>query len=161
MVLIAVMSGAAQQSAEPDQHMIDMRVQQIVEYAIEQGSTVTPDGVKVRAMRVDVTLQEEREIKNYGERAIQPLTKFLDSPEYAGQLLAVRLLNVIGGKLTITPLSYAAEKCSAASARFSAILGLSHQPWDQVAELFKRVAANDTDPQVKRAAQLEIEKHKS
>ena len=110
--VLAAISFPAQSAPRMDQQTVDRRVDEIVNHALQQGKSVTADGVQVRSMRVDVSLDEEKEIINYGVLAVPPLRKLLDAEEYPAQILSVSLLDQIGGKPALPPLRYAAEKCA-------------------------------------------------
>jgi hypothetical protein len=157
--IFAAMHLPAQSAPRLDRQTVDRRVSEIVNHALEQGKSVTADGVQVRSMRVDVSLDEEKEIISYGMLAVSPLRKLLDAEEYPAQILSVSLLNQIGGKPALPPLRYAAENCASAAARLRAVLGLGRQSWDEVSDVIRRVATNDKDGLVREAAQKEVAKH--
>ncbi len=157
--VLAAISFPAQSAPRMAQQTVDRRVNEIVNHALQQGKSVTADGVQVRSMRVDVSLDEEKEIINYRVLAVPPLRKLLDAEEYPAQILSVSLLDQIGGKPALPPLLYAAEKCASSAARLNAVLGLGRQPWDEVSDVIRRVATNDKDGQVREAAQKEVAKH--
>lgn len=126
---------------------------------LKQGVFTTDSGVRATTMRADMSLEELNEIKQYGDRAISPLSEYLRSPDYRAQHLAVQTLGYIGGKSVVKPLSFAAQESPSGAVRLAAVANLAQHPWQDVAEVIQRVAANDSDPGVKKEAQAIIAKN--
>jgi hypothetical protein len=156
---VLICAQSTQSSTEPTQETIDRRVDEIVKVALKRGVIILPDGTRATPMGANTSLTEMQEIQKFGERAIAPLSKYLDSPSRRAQTLATNLLVAIDGKAVIKPLSYAAERCSSSVARTAALESLKRQDWRDVAEVVERVSINDPDPQVKKIAQEIVAKH--
>jgi hypothetical protein len=159
LVVLVIGMSEGQQAPEPTQEDINKRVADIMEHALQQGIGTTPEGYRYTRMRASTSMEEYKEIKKFGERAIAPLSNYLDSEDYRAQHLAVNLLGSIGGKAVIKPLAHAAEKCSYIVARSAALANLAHQNWDDVAEIIKWVSVNDPEPFVRKDATDLIAKH--
>ncbi len=157
----AIGAVVARQAPEPTQDEINHRVADIMESTLQKGVGTTPEGVRYTIMNISPTLQEFREIKKFGERAIPSLGNYLDSADYRAQNVAVKLLGSIGGKAVIKLLTHGLVKCSSMAARAIAVANLAHQNWDDVAETIKWVAVNDPAPDVRKAAADLIAKHES
>jgi hypothetical protein len=160
-VFFCLSVGAAGQSPgiKPSQEIINGRVAEIVENALQRGTGSTPQGVHVTPMRADISIEEMDQIKAYGDRAIPPLSAYLDTSNYRAQHLAVRILAYIGGKKVIAPLSKAAEQSSSEVVRLSAVDCLGQQLWEDAAPIVKRVASDDSNPLVREHAQRVIAAH--
>jgi HEAT repeat protein len=149
----------AQTAAQPSQELVDKRVSEIIDHALQEGVITTPEGVRATPMKAHISIEQSKEIRAFGDLAIHPLTKYLDSPSFRAQHLAVNLLGYIGGKRVIKSLSHAADRSSSPNIRAAAVKNLGEQAWSDVADVIHRVAINDPDPQVKKAASVMIEKH--
>jgi|SRR5579859_5547832 len=149
----------AQASAELSQEAINARVAEIINHGLQVGVITTPEGVRATPMKAHVSLQEQKEIKAFGERAIMPLSQYLELSDYRAQHLVVNMLGYIGGKKVVKPLTYAAERSDSPDVRSAAVNNLAQEPWADVADIIERIAVNDTDPFVKRDAQAIIAKH--
>ena len=160
LVICAVLV-SAQSTLQPTQETVEKRVNEIMELALKKGVITLPDGVRATPMRANTSLEELQELRSFGERAISPLSKYLDSTDLRAQTLAVNLVGAIGGKSAIRPLSYAADRCTSAVARLAAVENLGQQPWADVVNVIERVSANDPDPLVKKAAQEMVAKHRA
>jgi hypothetical protein len=162
-VLFCLSVGAAGQSPEikPSQDLINRRVADIVEKALQRGTGSTPQGVRITPMRAEISLEEMDQIKAYGDRAIPALTGYFDTSNYRAQHLAVRILAYIGGKRVIAPLSKAAEQSSSEVVRLSAVDCLGQQLWEDAAPTVKRVASEDSNPLVREHAQRVIAAHEN
>jgi len=160
-LVICTVLMSAQSTMEPTQETVEKRVNEIMELALKRGVTTLPDGVRATPMRANTSLEELKEIRSFGARAIPPLRKYLESSDLRAQTLAVNLVGAIGGKIAIRPLSYAADRCTSAVARLVAVENLGQQPWADVVDVIERVSVNDPDPLVKKAAQEMVAKHRA
>jgi HEAT repeat protein len=150
-----------QSTQKPTQEYINKRIAQVITNPLQQGVFTTSSGVRATLMRADISLEESTEIKQFGERAIAPLTEYLHSPDYRAQHLAVRALGSIGGKNVVKPLSYAAQESESAFVRLAAVANLAQHPWVEIADTIQHVASTDLDSSVKKEVQAIIDKHQS
>jgi len=148
-------------SARPTQAFINKRVAEIMDKALQTGTSTTPDGVRVTPMRADASMEDMDEVKSFGIRAVAPLSEYLDSSNYRAQHLAVRMLGYIGEKEVIAPLSKAAVHSRSEIVRLSAVDCLGQQSWSEVAAVVKRVAASDPNLLVREEAQRVIDAHEN
>jgi hypothetical protein len=163
VVLYCLSVGALGQSSEikPTQEFINRQVTEIVENALQRGTGSTPEGVRITPMRAEISMEEMNQIKAFGDRAIPPLSGYLNTSNYRAQHLVVRILAYIGGKGVIAPLSKAAEHSPSEVVRLSAVECLGQQPWEDVSAAVKRVASGDLNPLVREHAQRVIAAHES
>jgi hypothetical protein len=163
VVLYCLSVGALGQSSEikPTQEFINRQVTEIVENALQRGTGSTPEGVRITPMRAEISMEEMNQIKAFGDRAIPPLSGYLNTSNYRAPHLVVRILAYIGGKGVIAPLSKAAEHSPSEVVRLSAVECLGQQPWEDVSAAVKRVASGDLNPLVREHAQRVIAAHES
>jgi hypothetical protein len=150
-----------QSTTKLSQDAINKRIDEIMEVALNRGTVRFPDGTVAVPMKALTTVEESKEIRNFGERAIAPLSTYLDSSSRRAQLLATGIFGEIGGKMALKPLLYAVENCSAPLARSSALANLALQNWNDVAAVIGRVAAFDTDDSVRKEAREIIARHQA
>ena len=141
-----------QARGEPTQDEVNRRVHQIVDNNLQAGTVTTSKGVRATPMRADMSLEDLREIGQFGDRAIAPLETYLHSDDYRAQRLVVNVLGAIGGAKVVNPLSYAAEHSPSAIVRYAAVANLGQQPWQMTAAVIKRVAVSDSDSDVRKKA---------
>jgi hypothetical protein len=145
--------------AQPSQEVVNQRVSEIMQHALQRGVGATAEGIRITPMRADASLQEMDEVKSFGSRAIAPLSVYLDGPDYRAQHLAVRILGYIGGKSVIAPLTKAAEHSPSAMVRLAALECLGQQPWDDIEKTVRLIFSNDADPLLHKQAKQMIEAH--
>jgi hypothetical protein len=73
---------AQQQPEQPTQDHINNRIAQIMAHSLQQGVFTTSSGVRATLIKADISLEDSAEIKQFGERAIAPLSEYLHSPDY-------------------------------------------------------------------------------
>lgn len=158
---IVVCSGSAlaQGTAQPSQEIINQRIAAIFQKALAQDVGTTPEGYRVTSGRIGCTLEETEEIQRYGERAITPLSEFLSADDHRVQALAIRLLEMIGGPHVFNILTNVMEHGQSSASRYSALLCLQGHPWPEIADVVRRLAANDPDRDVKSRAQQILQEH--
>jgi HEAT repeat protein len=163
VVFYCLSVGAAGQSpgTKPSQEIINRRVAEIMDNALQRGTGSTPQGVRISPMRAEASMEEMDQIKAFGAEAIPPLSRYFDTSNYRAQHLAVRILSYIGGKGVIAPLTKAAEHSPSEVVRLSAVECLGQQLWEDAAPVVKRVASNDSNPLVREHAQRVIAAHEN
>lgn len=152
---------SVQAQTDTAQVKVNKRVDEIMDRALKEDVFTTPEGVRVTPMGANVSSEAMQEIQTFGDQAIAPLAKYLDSPDRRAQTLATKLLGAIGGSNTIKPLIHAAEKCTSSIARTVALFNLERLEWKDVGGVIERVALNDSDLQVRKTAQDIIAKHQA
>jgi HEAT repeat protein len=134
-------------TASPQSEDANVAVQKIVKGILERGEGRTESGIRTTTF-MPPNDEEVAEIKDWGEQAINPLTQFLDSDEPRAQLLAVRLLGVVGGPDIIPPLKRALEPNRWVVVRTQALSSLMSAPRTDSIPLIHEVLSRDPDPQV-------------
>jgi hypothetical protein len=150
-----------QSTTKLSQDAINKRIDEIMEAALNRGAVTFPDGNVAVPMKALMTGEESKEIRNFGERAIAPLSTYLDSSSRRAQLLATGIFGEIGGKMALKPLLYAVESCTSSSARSTALASLALQDWNDVAAVIGRVEAFDADDSIRKQAREIIARHQA
>ena len=109
------------------------------------------DGVRIWS-RVPPSNETVEEIKRYGDDAVPPLRKYLDSDDERERALAVVFLGLLGGRRIIIPLQNVIRYDASPTIRISALRWISQTPWELASPIIREATERDVDPMVREAA---------
>lgn len=125
----------------------DTVIHDLVINILKRGEGRTETGIRTTTW-IPPRDEDNAKVKNCGEEAIVPLSQFLDSDEPRAQLLAVRLLGVVGGPGIVSPLQRALEPSRWVVVRTQALSSLMSAPKTDAIPIIRSVLSRDRDPQV-------------
>lgn len=131
----------------------DSKINNLVLDILKRGEGRTASGIRTTTW-VPPSGQDDAKIKNCGEKAIEPLSRFLDSDEPRAQLLAVRLLGVVGGPKIVQVLVRALEPNRWVVVRTQAMSSLMSGPKEAAIAVIRKDLTQDFDPQVQARGKL-------
>ncbi len=127
------------------------RITVLIKETLHEGQGVV-DGVRIWS-RVPPSNKTIEEIKRYGDDAVPPLTKYLDSDEEPERALAVEFLGRLGGRRIINPLQNVIRYDASPTIRISALGWISQTtPWKLASPVILEATERDVDPMVREAA---------
>lgn len=128
----------------------DEKVEAIINGILKRGEGTLDGGVKTSTW-VPPSDEDQSEIRELGHGAIRPLYKALDSPIPFRQLLAVRLLEAVGGADIVPTLKRGLDPSRWVIVRMQSLSSLRSAP-DNLAIPIIRAAQDDADPRVAKRA---------
>ena len=149
----------AQDTNQVTQEHINDRIAKIFKADLLLWTGTTPEGYQYNNGKVYASQEEYDEVKKFGDRAIASLAEYFAKNDDRAQLLAIRFLVNIGGARVLKILTPIAEKSPSPYIRFQALANLQQYPWPEVADLVRRIAANDENPDVKAEARKLLQQH--
>lgn len=157
MLLAIALSRALAQSGEStsralaEQHVIRQQLVEMIQQAIK-GSTFSLSGGKTATTVPLLSAEDYEKVKQFGDRATPALAEYLISKQFFEQLLAIRLLNVIGTDASKDVLGSFAEKATLVATRSYALDFVAASRRIKDMTLLEKIATTDSDVHVRTRA---------
>jgi hypothetical protein len=144
-------SGESTSTAFADQHIIRQQLVEMIQQAIQRSTFSLPGGGTATTVPL-LSAEDYEKAKQFGDRATPALAEYLQSKQFFEQLLAIRLLNVIGTDASKDVLGRFAEKAALVPTRSYALDFVAASGRTKDMALLEKIATTDSDVHVRTRA---------